>query len=65
MEDVLNPKQFYRANRQYIVNFHAIQGFKTQTNQKINLLLKSPLNKEEIDISREKAQSFRKWFEAG
>lgn len=65
LEDVLNPKQFYRANRQYIVNFHAIQSFKTQSNQKINLMLKSPLNKEEIDISREKAQSFRKWFEAG
>ena len=62
VEELLNPRIFYRANRQYIVHIDSIQSVKPHENQKLTLLLKAPL-KLEIDISREKAPAFKKWFD--
>ncbi len=62
IELLLDPKQFYRANRQYIVNIEAIQSVRLHENQKLTLTLKAPL-KAEVDISREKAPAFKKWFD--
>jgi DNA-binding LytR/AlgR family response regulator len=62
LEDLLNPKYFYRANRQYIVSINAVDSFRTDTYSKMILLLKSPLNVS-IDISREKAQAFKNWIQ--
>ena len=62
IEDLLDPKQFYRANRHAIVNIDAIQSVRPHENQKLTLTLKAPLNMVQ-DVSREKAPSFKKWFE--
>lgn len=62
VEELLDPKQFYRANRQYIVNIDAIATIRLHENQKLTLKLKSPLQ-QEIDISRDKAPVFKKWFD--
>lgn len=62
IEDLLDPRQFYRANRQCIVHIDAIQSVKPHENQKLSLHLKPPL-KMECDISREKAPVFKKWFD--
>ncbi len=62
IEELLNPKLFYRANRQTIIHIDAIQSIKPHENQKLTLYLKAPL-KSEQDISREKAPAFKKWFE--
>jgi len=65
IEEVLDPKNFFRANRQFIIHFHAIQSFKSLENQKLVVTLLSPNHKEVIDISREKAPAFKKWMEGG
>ncbi|HEX2534706.1 MAG TPA: LytTR family DNA-binding domain-containing protein [Chitinophagaceae bacterium] len=62
VEDVLDPKTFFRANRQCIINIHAIQSIRLHDNGKLSLHLKAPL-KTIIEVSREKAPSFKKWFE--
>ncbi|MBE7172588.1 MAG: response regulator transcription factor [Williamsia sp.] len=62
VEELLDPKLFYRANRQYIIHLHAIQSVKPHENQKLTVTLQAPL-KIEVDISREKAPSFKKWFD--
>ncbi len=62
VEELLDPKLFYRANRQSIVHINAIQSIRPQENQKLTLTLKTPLKMEQ-DISREKAPGFKKWFE--
>lgn len=62
VEELVDPRLFYRANRQCIVHIDAIQSVKPHENQKLTLHLKSPL-KLEIDISREKAPVFKKWFD--
>lgn len=63
IEELLDPRKFFRANRQSIINIEAIQGIKFHENQKLTVLLKSPL-KLEMDISREKAPAFKKWFDS-
>jgi len=62
IEELLDPGKFYRANRQFIVNIEAIQSVMPHENQKLSLTLRSPL-KMEVDISREKAPAFKKWFD--
>lgn len=62
IEELLDPKLFYRANRQSIIHINAIQSVKPHENQKLSVFLKAPL-KMEIDISREKAPAFKKWFD--
>lgn len=62
VEELLDPDVFYRANRQSIIHVDAIQSVKPLDNQKLTVTLKSPL-KLVLDISREKAPAFKKWFD--
>ncbi|MCB0620773.1 MAG: LytTR family transcriptional regulator, partial [Saprospiraceae bacterium] len=62
VEELLDPKQFYRANRQSIVNIENIQSVKPHENQKLTLHLKAPA-KMSVDISRDKAPAFKRWFD--
>jgi DNA-binding LytR/AlgR family response regulator len=63
VEELLNPKQFYRANRQYIINIEAIQTVKPVENSKLIVRLKEPNQKLEIDMSRLKSPEFKKWMD--
>lgn len=62
LEELLNPRLFYRANRQYIINAQAVDSFRTDIYSKLILQLKPPLTVS-IDISREKAQAFKNWIQ--
>lgn len=62
VESLLNPKEFFRANRQFIIHIESILSVKPHENQKLTVTLKQPLNLQ-VDISREKAPIFRKWFD--
>jgi DNA-binding LytR/AlgR family response regulator len=62
IEELLDPKLYYRANRQSIIHIDSIHSIKPQENQKLVITLKSPLKMEQ-DISREKAPGFKKWFD--
>jgi len=62
VEELLDPRIFYRANRQAIIHIDSIQSIKPQENQKLIVTLKAPI-KMELDISREKAPGFKKWFD--
>ncbi|GAB4054082.1 LytR/AlgR family response regulator transcription factor [Spirosoma litoris] len=63
IESLLNPNQFYRASRHCIVNINAVQSVKGLANLKLVLALKTPNHQFSIDISRDKAPSFKKWLE--
>ncbi|HEU4470868.1 MAG TPA: LytTR family DNA-binding domain-containing protein [Flavisolibacter sp.] len=62
MEVLLDPRFFFRANRQTIVHINAIHIVRPHGNQKLLVQLKPPL-KMEVDISREKAPAFKKWLD--
>lgn len=63
IESLLNPDQFYRVNRHCIINLSAVQSVKGLANLKLSLKLKVPNHPFEIEISRDKAPSFKKWLE--
>lgn len=62
IEELLDPKMFFRANRQSLVNIQSVQSIRPGVNGKISAILTgSP--KLELDISREKASEFKAWLE--
>jgi DNA-binding LytR/AlgR family response regulator len=63
IEELLDPRQFYRANRQFIINIDAIRSARPKENSKLTIYLKEPLHKFDIDMSREKAPAFKKWLD--
>jgi DNA-binding LytR/AlgR family response regulator len=63
VEELLDPRQFYRANRQFIINIDSIQTVKPVENSKLIVRLKEPNHKLEIDMSRLKSPEFKKWMD--
>lgn len=63
VEELLDPKLFYRANRQFIINIEAIQSVKPVENSKLLIRLKEPNHKLEVDMSRLKSPEFKKWMD--
>ena len=62
IEELVDPLVYFRTNRQFLVQRESITGFKSNANGTLMLTLKlspQPL----ITVSREKATSFKKWFE--
>lgn len=55
---------FYRANRQYLINRNAIVDVSNQLGRKLWVNLSVPLN-ESVTISREKVGVFLKWLSGG
>ena len=62
VEELLDPKQFYRASRQFIVNIDAIQSVRPVENSKLIVRLKEPNHKLDVDMSRLKSPEFKKWM---
>ncbi len=61
LEEELDPRVFFRANRQYIVNVNFIVGYKSYERVKLLLMLRNDFD-HVIVIGQEKAKSFRKWL---
>jgi two-component system LytT family response regulator len=61
IEKQLDPSQFYRVNRKYIVHINAIRKIKSYPKSKLQLELE-PMNNDEIIISQENVGSFKQWM---
>lgn len=61
LETMLDPAQFFRANRQFIVDISAVQQIHNHFNNKLKLTLK-PITEHEVLVSRERATDFKKWM---
>lgn len=62
LESVCDPAQFFRINRQILVNREAIISFEPYFNRKVVLQLKVKLADKAI-VSRLKVSAFQKWLE--
>jgi len=60
LEQELDPKLYYRVNRQYIIHRDAIDHIKLYFNGKLLLSLKPP-SEERIVVSKAKAPYFKEW----
>ncbi|MBL7765708.1 MAG: response regulator transcription factor [Chitinophagaceae bacterium] len=61
IEQMLNPEQFFRVNRQIIATESAIKDVQTSMKSRIILTLDPPLNLE-ASISSERSSIFKKWL---
>jgi DNA-binding LytR/AlgR family response regulator len=58
----LNPNEFYRVNRTFIVCKNAIKDIISYTNSRLKLILYS-YNDTEIIVSRERVKEFKNWID--
>ena len=63
LEDLLDPAQFFRINRKFIVSFSAISDIISYSNSRLKVKLNSNESNDLI-VSREKVQDFKKWLES-
>lgn len=61
MEKKLNPKYFFRINRQFIIQLDAITRMENETRGRVKILV-SPLSKEEMIVSIDRSAQFKKWL---
>jgi DNA-binding LytR/AlgR family response regulator len=62
LEDLLDPAQFFRINRKFIVSFSAISDIISYSNSRLKVKLNSN-ESDDLIVSREKVQEFKKWLE--
>jgi len=64
LEQQLDPSQFYRANRAFLISEKAVKELRNSFNGKLKLYLHKQTANAEITISRDKASEFKKWLGA-
>ena len=62
VEELVNPKAFYRVNRQHLVHLPFIDSYRGDDTGKLTLKLRG-IKTSELIVSKEKAAEFRKWFD--
>jgi len=60
--DLLEPKRFFRANRQFIVAFDSIAEIHPYFKGRIKIVLQ-PKSEEEVVISSDRTPEFKKWID--
>jgi DNA-binding LytR/AlgR family response regulator len=61
LEDLLNRKLFYRLNRKYLASIKSIKEIQSYPKGRLKVFIKQ-LSEEEIIISNERANEFKKWL---
>lgn len=61
LEEILDPEDFFRINRQYIVTLRAISEMKTYSKARVIIKLAPPVKDTPV-VSSERASDFKKWL---
>jgi len=61
-KEQLNPEQFFRVNRTFIVHINAIKDIISYSNSRLKLILQS-YKETEIIVSRERVKEFKGWID--
>lgn len=61
LENELDPKQFFRVSRKFIVHISAIKDIVVYTNSRLKIILPS-YKEDEVIVSRERVNDFREWL---
>ncbi len=62
LEEELDPQEFFRVNRQYILHIDAIKSFKPYDRGKIQIRLNLENTSHRIIVSQHTAPVFKKWI---
>ena len=61
LQQQLSPQDFYRANRQYLIQISSIQKLHAHLNGRLKVILKK-FEETEVLVPREKNTDFKKWL---
>ena len=61
-QEELNPEQFYRVNRTFIIHINAIKDIISYSNSRLQLKMES-YKDAEIIVSRERVKDFKNWID--
>lgn len=61
VEEELNPKDFYRVSRKFLIPMKAIKEIQVYSNSRLKVILPS-YKEEEVIVSREKVSDFKYWI---
>ena len=61
LEELLNPRVFFRVNRTFILNISAIKDVLVYSNSRLRVTSTIEFEKE-IIVSREKVGAFKDWY---
>lgn len=62
LESILNPVQFFRINRKFMVSVKATVDIHTYFNSRLSLKL-LPKQEEQVIVSRERTSNFKRWLD--
>ena len=62
LEEILNPVDFFRINRKYIVSVKAVAEIHTYFNSRLLLRLE-PKEEDQVIVSRDRTSNFKKWLD--
>jgi DNA-binding LytR/AlgR family response regulator len=62
LENLLNPENYFRINRKYIINTKSIQDMISYTNSRLKLVLKTS-DDNDVIVARERVQEFKEWMD--
>lgn len=62
LEDILEPKLFFRLNRTFILHINSIKDVLVYSNSRLKITLHQEFDRE-IIVSREKVGDFKSWFD--
>jgi len=61
VEEMADPRTFFRINRQFIVNIESIKEMYAYSKSRVKLTLHPPIDKETV-VSTERSPAFKKWL---
>lgn len=61
LETMLDPRQFFRINRQYLISLGAIEEMRAYTKSRVVVMLKPAVNEHPV-VSAERAHDFKRWL---
>ncbi len=63
IEGLVDPLFFFRINRNCIVNYNAIRDVIAYSSSRLKILLSTPVEEEELLVSRERVSAFKDWMD--
>lgn len=62
LEGLLDPKQFFRINRKFLISLRGVKDIVSYSNSRLRIILKQSDDMDAI-VSRERVQEFKKWLD--
>jgi len=63
IEQMVDPKLFFRISRDFIINYYAIRDLIAYSSNRLKIILPHWVEKEELLVSRERVANFKKWMD--